>query len=77
MGLAKSVCQILLQIVMRAVITASPPASTSSAWMLSTQADFSFFSDFTAASISLRTMGWSFSVRVQGQFITNGSPSAL
>ena len=34
------VCQILLQIVVRAVITSSPPAWTSCAWMLSTPADF-------------------------------------
>ena len=33
-------CQILLQIVVRAVITSSPPAWTSSAGMLSTPADF-------------------------------------
>ena len=39
------VCQILLQIVVRAVITSSPPALTSSAGMLSTPADFPFFSD--------------------------------
>ena len=34
------VCQILLQIVVRAVITSSPPAWTSSAGMLSTPAGF-------------------------------------
>ena len=34
------VCQILLQIVVRAVITSSSPAWTSSAGMLSTPADF-------------------------------------
>ena len=45
-------CQILLQIVVRAVITSSPPAWTSSAGMLSTPADSPFFSDCTAASIS-------------------------
>ena len=39
------VCQILLQIVVRAVITSSPPAWTSSAGMFSTPADFPFFSD--------------------------------
>ena len=39
------VCQILLQIVVRTVITSSPPAWTSSAGMLSTQADFPFFND--------------------------------
>ena len=51
------VCQILLQIVMSAVITASPPACASSAVMLSTPADFPFFSDCTAASTSLRRTG--------------------
>ena len=39
------VYQILLQIVVRAVITSSPPAWTSSARMLSTPADFPFFND--------------------------------
>ena len=56
------VCQILLQIVVRAVITSSPPAWTSSAGMLSTPADFPFFNDCTAASTSLRRMGWPISV---------------
>ena len=46
------VCLILLQIVVRAVITSSPPAWTSSAGMLSTPADFPFFNDRTAASTS-------------------------
>ncbi|WP_419613947.1 hypothetical protein, partial [Thiolapillus sp.] len=71
------VCQILLQIVVRAVITSSPPAWTSSAGMLSTPADFPFFNDCTAASTSLRRMGWSFSVSVWVQFSTDGSPLAL
>ena len=71
------VCQIWLQIVVRAVITSSPPAWTSSAGMLSTPADFPFFNDRTAASTSLRRMGWSSSVPVWGQFSTNGSPQAL
>ena len=44
------VCQILLQIVVRTVITSSPPAWTSSAGMLATPADFPFFNDCTAAS---------------------------
>ena len=39
------VCQILLQIVMRAVVTSSPLAWTSLAWMLSTPADFPFFNN--------------------------------
>ena len=71
------VCQILLQTVMRAVITSSPPAWTSSAGMLSTQADFPFFNDCTAASTSLRRMGLSSSVSVLGQSSTDGSPLAL
>ncbi len=71
------VCQILLQIVVRAVITSSPPAWTSSAGMLSTPADFPFFNDCTAASTSLRRMGWSSSVSVWVQFSTDGSPLAL
>ena len=41
------VCQILLQVVVKTVITSSPPAWTSSAGMLSTSADFPFFNDFT------------------------------
>ena len=71
------VCQILVQIVVRAVITSSPPAWTSSAGMLSTHADFLFFSDCTAASTSLRKMGWSSSVSVWGQSSTDRSSSAL
>ena len=47
------VCQILLQIVVRAVITSPPPVWTSSAGMLSTPADFPFFNDYTAASTPL------------------------
>ena len=39
------VYQILLQIVVRAVITSSPPAWTSPAGMLSTPAEFRFFND--------------------------------
>ena len=50
-----SVCQILLQIVVRAVITSSQPAWTSSAGMLPTPADFPFFNDYTAASTSLQS----------------------
>ena len=44
------VCQILLQIVSRAFIMASPPACTSSVGTLSAPADFPFLSDFTATS---------------------------
>ena len=70
------VYQVLLKIVVREVITSSPPAWTSSAGM-STPADFPFFSDRTAASTSLRRMGWSSSVCVWGQFSTGGYPLAL
>ena len=65
------VSQIMLQIVVLAVITSSPPAWTSSAGMLSTPADFPFFHDCTAASTSVRRMGWSSSVSVWGQFSTD------
>ena len=71
------VCQILLQIVVRAVITSSQPDWTSSAGMLSTPADFPFFNDRTAASTSLRRMGWSSSVSVWGQVSTDGAALAL
>ena len=67
----------LLQIFVIAVITSSPPAWTSSAGMLSTPADFPFFNDCTAASTSLRRMGWLSSVSVWVQFSTDGSPLAL
>ena len=71
------VCQILLQIVVRAMITSYPPAWTSFAGMLSTPADFPFFNDCTAASTSLRRMGWSSFVSVWEQFSTDGFPLAL
>ena len=71
------VCQILLQIVVGAVITSSPPAWTSSAGMLPTLADFPFFNDCTAASASLRRMVWPSSVSVCGQFSTDGFTLAL
>ena len=71
------VCQILLQIVVRVVITSSPPVWTSSCGMLSTQADFPFFNDCIAASTSLRRVWWSSSVSVWVQFSTAGSPLAL
>ena len=45
------VCKILLQIVVRADITCSPPDWASSAGMLSTPADLPFFNECTAASI--------------------------
>ena len=71
------VCQILLQIVVRVVITSSPPTSTSSAGTLSTPADFPFFSDCTAASTSLKKMGWLSSECVWGELSTGGFPLAL
>ena len=71
------VCQIVLQIVVRAVITSSPPAWSGSAGMLWTPTDLPFFNDCTAVSTSLRRMGWSSSVSVWGQFSTDGSPLAL
>ena len=59
------VCQILLQIVVRAVITSSPPAWASSAGMLSTPPP-------------LLCEGWGgHSVSVWWQFSTDGSPRAL
>ena len=60
------VCQILLQIVMRVVITSSPPALTSSVWMLLTPADFPFFNDCIGASTSLWRIGWSSSLSCWG-----------
>ena len=72
-----AILQILLQIVVRAVITSSPPAWISSAGMLSTPADFPFFNNCTAAYMPLRRMGWSSSVSVWGQPSTDGSPLAL
>ena len=50
------VCQILFQVVVRVLITSSPPAWTSSAGMMQTPADLPFFNDFTAASTSLQRM---------------------
>ena len=50
---------------------------TSSAGMLLTPADFPFFRDSTAASTSLRRMGWSSYVSFWGQSSTDGSPLAL
>ena len=55
----------------------SPLVNSGSAGMLSTPADFPFFSDCTAASTSLRRMGWSSSVSVWVQFSTDGSQLAL
>ena len=50
------VCQTLLQIIVRAMITSSPLTWTSSAGMLSTLADFPFISNYTAASPSIRVV---------------------
>ena len=47
-----SVCQILLQISVRMLVTAFLPACINSAGMLSTPADFPFFKDLTATSTS-------------------------
>ena len=71
------VCKILLQIVVRVVITSSPPAWTSSAGMLLTPANFPFFNDCTETSTSVQRMGWSSSVSVWEQFSTDGSPLAF
>ena len=46
------VCQTLLQILCKALITASPPACNSSSGILSIPGDFPFLSDFTVASTS-------------------------
>ena len=70
-------CQIVLQIAVTAVMTSSQAAWTSSAGMLSTPADFPFFSDCTVASISLRMIWWSSSVCVWGQFSNDESPLAM
>ena len=46
-------------------------------WDVVTPADFPFFNDCTAASTSLRRIGWSSSVSVWIQFSTDGSPLAF
>ena len=71
------VCQILLQIVVSASIMASPPACTSYTATLSAPADFSFFSDFTAASTSSRRMGSIYILDDGGTFGISGSPVVL
>ena len=56
-GIGRSlVCQILLKIVVRAVIAASPSSWTSFAWMLSTRAAFPFF--FYVLHPPLLCEGW-------------------
>ena len=73
-GVGRSpVYQILSQIVVRVVVTSSPPAWTGSAGMLSTPADSPVFNDCTAISTSLRRMGWLSSVSVWGQLSADGS----
>ena len=71
------VCQILVQIVVRAVITSSPPAWISSAEMLSAPADFPFFNAYIVVSTALRRMGWQPAVSVWGQFSSDRSRLAL
>ena len=68
------VFQILLQIVVRMSIMASPPAWTNSAGMLSTTADFPIFSALTAASTSSRRIGYYSSSGICGQSSIIGSP---
>ena len=51
------VCQILVQIAVRMLVTVSSPACINSAGMLSTPADFPFFKYLAAASTSLRKIG--------------------
>ena len=71
------VWQMLLQILCKALITASPPACTSSPGILSIPGDFPFLSDFTAASTSSRKIGWlSVSVTI-GTVNTSGSPATV
>ena len=50
-------CHILLQILCKALITASPPAWISSPGILPVPGDFLFLSDFTAALTSSRKIG--------------------
>ena len=71
------VCQILSQIVVRAVITSSPPVWTNSDGMFSTLAEFPFSFDCTASSIFLRRMERSAFVSVWGQSSADGFPFAL
>ena len=52
------VCQILLQIVVRAVITSFLSAWASSNWMLSTPADFPLFNDCTYCSLHFFAKDW-------------------
>ena len=59
------VCQTLLQIVVRAVITASPPAWTSSAGMLSPPADFPFFNSCKHTLHFHQTTGWTSGINLR------------
>ena len=56
------VCQILLQILVRTSVTASPPCLISSAGILSIPADLPLFRDLIAASTSSFRMGKSSSL---------------
>ena len=69
------VFQILLQIVVRMSVMASPPAWTNSAGMLSTPADFPIFSALTSASTSSRRIGCCSSSGICGQSSTIGPHS--
>ena len=72
------VCQILLQIVVRAVITSSQPVWTISAGMMSAPADLPFFNDCTAASTFFAKDGVVvLCICLGGQFSADGSPLAL
>ena len=68
------ICHILLQICMSKVMVCSPPLWISYAGMLSTPADFPFFSDLTAASTSSLKIGQLFSAVLSGHFSTEGFP---
>ena len=68
------VFQILVQIVVRMSVMASP-AWTNSAGILSMPADFPILSALTAASTSSRRIGWCSSSGIWGQSTTIGSPS--
>ena len=66
------VFQILLQIVVRTSIKASPPAWTYSAGMLSNPAHFHIFSALTAASTSSHRIGRCFSSGACGSQVPLG-----
>ena len=68
------ICQISLQMFVRASIIDPPPAWISSVGMLSAPADFPFLRDLTAVYISSRVIGWEFSLVAGGQLSIAGSP---